>query len=371
MICVPEDVISRNRSHSGTKAGLKRLAPGHVAWDARALSSLQTEIPIADSPKARKDLISREDLMRLRQLRILPNLVKIPLFFGFMMLLTWTAWTTESVPLQWSCYVGIGYLWMSAVTFMHDALHNTLFKQRWLNWVFGVITMTPLLVCFVAFKEDHLEHHRYNRSPKDPDAFTMGKRGFLDFVLFYAYAVAGALLSFLHFNVLYPIAKFNAKNWGIWFVEIVIRVAFVWVLVSWASANGELGKALAVWLIPVAFFSLFNSMRFIAEHYGCPWDVGQLAGTRTIVSNRVHSFFWNNINWHIGHHLYPSVPWYNLVELHDLLKPEIAAQGAVVDKSYAAVFCRALLQGPESEAQLARSLAARGEQPNTSLVSSA
>ncbi len=273
--------------------------------------------------------------------------------------LTWFAWHSESAVLRWLSYVALGYLWMSIVTFMHDALHNTLFANKSLNLVFGVIAMTPLLVCFVAFKEDHLEHHRYNRSPQDPDAFTMGRRGVLDFLLFYAYAAVGALLSFLHFNLLYPLQKFNAKNWSIWAVEMVIRIAFVWGLVTWALANGVLAQTLEVWLIPIAFFSLFNSARFIAEHYGTPWNEGQLAGTRTIVSNPLHSYFWNNINWHIGHHLYPSVPWYNLVELHDLLKPEIEAQGAVVDKSYTGVFLEALRGGPETPERLQASLQAR------------
>src|SRR3546814_4770854 len=82
-------------------------------------------------------------------------------------------------------YIGLGYMQMGMVTFMHDATHNVLFEPRWENWAFGIIAMTPLLASFVAFKEDHLEHHRYNRSYQDPDAFTMGKRGPLDFVLFY------------------------------------------------------------------------------------------------------------------------------------------------------------------------------------------
>lgn len=276
-----------------------------------------------------------------------------------MALLTWVAWNAEPAAVRWACYLGLGYLWMSAVTFMHDALHNTLFKRRWLNWVFGVITMTPLLVCFVAFKEDHLEHHKYNRSPEDPDAFSMGKRGVLDFVLFYAYAFAGVILSFLHFNLLYPIARFNLRSWAIFAVEMLIRIAFVWALIGWSVANDTLARTLEVWLIPIAFFSLFNSARFIAEHYGCPWNAGQLAGTRTIISNRVHSYFWNNINWHIGHHLYPSVPWYNLVELHGLLEPEIERQKAIVDRSYTGVFLRALRHGPETEPLLAQALIRR------------
>jgi fatty acid desaturase len=269
-----------------------------------------------------------------------------------MIALTWAAWTTDSSLIKWSSYLGLGYMWMSVVTIVHEASHNTLFEREWANWAFGIVCVIPLMVSFVAFKEDHLAHHRYNRSPQDPDAFTMGKRGPLDFVLFYAYAAAGILLSVLHFNLLYPIQQFSLKSWAIHVFELTLSVAFVWAIVTWALANDVLLKTLEVWLVPIVFFSLFNSMRFIAEHFETPWNEGQLLGTRTITSNPVHSYFWNNINWHIGHHLYPSVPWYNLVELHDLLKPEIEASGAIVDKSYIAVFLKALMRGPETEARV-------------------
>jgi fatty acid desaturase len=84
-----------------------------------------------------------------------------------------------------------------------------------------------------------------------------------------------------------------------------------------------------------------------------------MAGTRTVISNPVNSFFWNNINWHIGHHVYPSVPWYNLVELHRLLEPQIVDSGAPVDRSYIVVYLDALRRGPESESTLADIIAAR------------
>jgi fatty acid desaturase len=78
-----------------------------------------------------------------------------------------------------------------------------------------------------------------------------------------------------------------------------------------------------------------------------------------VTSNALQSFFWNNINWHIGHHVYPTVPWYNLQELHRVLEPQIRACGAVVDSSYMAVYWNALRAGPESAAQLARFQASR------------
>lgn len=309
--------------------------------------------------RAQPARIARDDLVRLSQLRSLPNLAKLSLVLGLMTGLTWLAWHTEEVPLRWAAYVALGYLWMSIVTFMHDAGHNTLWPHRWLNTAFGVVAMLPLFASFIAFRQDHYEHHRFNRSPRDPDAFTMGKRGVLDFVLFYAYMAFGAVLSLVHFNLLYPIARFNRRQWAMHLFETALKVVVYWLVLGYAARHGVLGRALEVWLWPVFFFSLFNSMRFMAEHYGTPWDAGQMSGTRTITSNRLHSFFWNNINWHIGHHVYPSVPWYNLVELHHLLAPQIEASGALVDKSYLGVCWQALRHGPETESRLAAALARR------------
>ncbi|HHH44304.1 MAG TPA: fatty acid desaturase [Gammaproteobacteria bacterium] len=317
---------------------------------------------ISDKP------LSREDVKRLKELRTLPNLTRIPLFMGLMAFLTWVAWTTDSGISRWGAYIGIGYLWMSMVTFMHDGTHNTLFRHRWANMAFGILCMIPLMASFIAFKEDHLDHHRYNRSYRDPDAFTMGKRGITDFIAFYAYIVAGAVLSFLHFNLLYPVQHFKRKEWTIHLFETVLKIACYWALLAWAVHNDVLAKTLEVWLMPVFFFSLFNSMRFIAEHYETPWNQGQLVGSRTILSNPVHSFFWNNINWHIGHHVYPSVPWYNLVKLHRLMEPAIRAKGAIVDRSYLAVFFRALVRGPETEERLKDALEKRQQALDKTLL---
>jgi fatty acid desaturase len=106
----------------------------------------------------------------------------------------------------------MGYLWMSVVTFMHDCVHGVLFKASWKNWAFGIFSTIPIIITFVSFREDHLDHHRYNRSARDPDAFTMGKRSALDFLLFYAYIVIGGVLTIIQFSVIYPLQKFDRRE---------------------------------------------------------------------------------------------------------------------------------------------------------------
>jgi fatty acid desaturase len=303
--------------------------------------------------------LSKDQLRALCDFRPVRTISKIVLFFGLLAASTAVAWTSDSIVVEVLAYLAAGYLWMSIVTFMHEAVHGTLFRRKWLNWAFGIVALVPLMVSFVAFREDHLVHHRFNRSPQDPDAFTMGKRGFLDFLTFYAYAAIGGVLTLVHFNVLYPVMRFNRKQWAIHLFEMVLTIGTIWATLSWASSEGILGHVLQVWLFPVLVFSLLNSMRFIAEHYETPWNQGRLAGTRTVVSNRLHSWFWNNINWHIGHHLYPRVPCYNLVKLHELIEPQIQSSGAIVDPSYIAVFVKALAKGPETHERLEAALQRR------------
>jgi fatty acid desaturase len=290
-----------------------------------------------------------------------PNL-KIPLFYGLLLGSGYAAWTTSSGWVEGLMYGVMGYLWMGIVTFMHDCTHGVLFKARWKNWAFGLFAILPLIITFSAFRADHLEHHRYNRSAKDPDAFTMGERTVADFLLFYAYVLLGGVLTILQFVLLYPCRKMRGKPLALHCAEVALRVVIYTGLIIWTAQLGVLERFLKLWLIPGYIFSLLNSMRFLAEHYDTPWEAGQLLGTRTVLSNPAHSFFWNNINYHIGHHVYPGVPWYNLQKLHAAMAPEIARRGAVVDHSYLAVFWHACLRGPESRARNAQARASRAAQ---------
>jgi fatty acid desaturase len=141
-----------------------------------------------------------------------PHNLKILLITGILIGFSYITWNTPNVWLRWLLYGAIGYLWMGIVTFMHDSAHDVLFKVRWKNWAFGILSTVPLLMTLIAFREEHLEHHRYNRTTRDPDAFTMGKRGVLDFVLFYSYLLVGGVLVVIHFTLLYPLQTFDRKK---------------------------------------------------------------------------------------------------------------------------------------------------------------
>jgi fatty acid desaturase len=113
--------------------------------------------------------------------------------------------------------------------------------------------------------------------------------------------------------------------------EWVPTLAFL-VLVSgltgWLGAWREL---LIYWMLPmIGPLMLFVRVRVAAEHL-MP-GAGAAAGRNNV--NHVHGRVWErflfapfSINYHIAHHLFPGVPWYNLRRLHAKLAedPRFAA----------------------------------------------
>ena len=47
--------------------------------------------------------------------------------------------------------------------------------------------------------------------------------------------------------------------------------------------------------------------------------------TRTIHLGPVLSFLYMNMQYHLEHHLYPNVPYYNLPALHEVIKDQCPA----------------------------------------------
>jgi fatty acid desaturase len=41
-----------------------------------------------------------------------------------------------------------------------------------------------------------------------------------------------------------------------------------------------------------------------------------------------------NLNYHLEHHLFPAVPWYNLPHVHRLLQEDYRAAGSFIYRSY-------------------------------------
>ncbi len=100
------------------------------------------------------------------------------------------------------------------------------------------------------------------------------------------------------------------------------------------------------WLIPLTtVFAFANWTRSVSEHYGLPDTTSNDLGlTRNFEGPRWERFIFtpHHIGIHLVHHLFPTIPFYNLPKAHALLKqlPEWAdahENTSIVGKEFGSV----------------------------------
>jgi fatty acid desaturase len=112
---------------------------------------------------------------------------------------------------------------------------------------------------------------------------------------------------------------------------LIVLLAGGVLIATWAL--GYLDVLLHCWFIPVLVSTIFASVRICGEHQMTGGD-HPLRQARTVTSNVFCSFCNVHLNYHLEHHLFPRIPWYNLPKLHRVLLPEYQRFGASVYRSY-------------------------------------
>jgi hypothetical protein len=76
------------------------------------------------------------------------------------------------------------------------------------------------------------------------------------------------------------------------------------------------------WRFPLMVAGQIANLRGIAEH-GMTTGGSEFTDTRTVATPPALPFMMCNINYHLEHHLYTGVPWYNLPRLHKVHKQDL------------------------------------------------
>ena len=234
---------------------------------------------------------------------------------------------------------------------MHEAVHyRVLPNHKWNDWIGEIFTAWPVLVTLNSYRQTHWAHHRHVNKPDDPDwqrkqteLFRYPKSG-LDMIFI-------TLRYWLGFYAIKQLLEANQA------AEIPARLKYlrlaVYGMVVAASVVFNFWLGLVIyWIVPLfTYFLWIIYVRGVAEHFGGIEDHDDLLEkTRHIEANFFERILIapNYIHVHIGHHLYPSVPFYNLKELQRLLmqNPDYAAR-AHVTHGYGAFILELLSSSPK------------------------
>jgi fatty acid desaturase len=225
--------------------------------------------------------------------------------------------------------------------FTHEGVHGTLSSSReWNRWL-SILCALPVLQNYSAYRVLHLRHHLHLGKEGDPDYYPNYTRWtWLQFLMHWG----RLLIGYPAYIVAIPILGFrqgtaSERRWislevGLLALGVtaVVLSPIPWPLLLWG------------WLLPMAAINTLVNIRGMSQHTLLEHHTDPILGTRSILTNPVTAYFMCNENYHLEHHLFPGVPWYNLRRLHGALRSELAARGAPFIPSYFA-FVREFVAG--------------------------
>ena len=228
---------------------------------------------------------------------------------------------------------------------MHDGVHYRLFRNRRLNDCVSELLAWPHLVAARSYRKNHIAHHRHLNSEKDPD--WKRRQGDPAWVFPKPADDLARLLfrdvSGLNALVLIRLAASLVGADTVSAMFLVARYGFYAVSLTLIVYMGALKGFALYWVIPLfTWLVMIMRVRSIAEHSA----IGSAAiesGDAVYAQTRTTRAAWleriflapKNVNYHLEHHFFPSVPFYRLPKLHALLltKPGFS-EGAHQTDSY-------------------------------------
>jgi fatty acid desaturase len=238
---------------------------------------------------------------------------------------------------------------------MHEGAHGLLLRNKvWNDRVGQWLTAYPTLADMMLYRKTHFLHHRHTWTEQDPDlalaaalpvtAASFRRKMIRD--------LTGQTAYQRHRIYVRYAAGFDVRGKGLgdktlWQATrafassqrgFLITHVF---LLAYAFALGRPEAYLLIWWLPAwTGYSVVLRIRSIAEHACVSDPKDPLRQTRTTLAPGWLRFIVapHHVNYHLEHHLFMTVPHYNLPKAHRWLKEAGVLDEAEVVPSYRDVF---------------------------------
>jgi beta-carotene hydroxylase len=198
-------------------------------------------------------------------------------------------------------------------TVIHDASHNAAHRNRIVNAILGHGSALMLGFAFPVFTRVHLQHHAHVNDPKnDPDHFV---------------STGGPLwliaVRFLYHEVFF----FKRRLWRKyelleWFLSRLVVIGIVYL----SCQYGFLGYVLNFWFSPAAVVGLALGLFFDYLPHRPHQERDRWKNARVYPSPLLNLLIGGQ-NYHLIHHLWPSIPWYKYQPAYHAVKPLLEEKG--------------------------------------------
>ncbi|QJB43717.1 beta-carotene hydroxylase [Dolichospermum flos-aquae] len=215
---------------------------------------------------------------------------------------------------HWLCFSVNTLALHCSGTVIHDACHQSAHRNRIVNAILGHCSALILVFAFPVFTRVHLQHHGNVNHPKDDPDHYVSTGGPLWLIA----------VRFLYHEVFF----FQRRLWRNyelleWFISRLIVITIVYISVQYHF----LGYILNFWFIPA--FVIGITLGFFFDYLPHrPFVERSRWKNARVYPGKVLNILILGQNYHLIHHLWPSIPWYNYQPAYYLMKPLLDEKGS-------------------------------------------
>jgi fatty acid desaturase len=279
--------------------------------------------------------IDREEFTKLCEKSDWSGFKHVFIYFGSLVVVGYFAYITWGTWWSLLFFLIYGNIYACSDSMWHETGHKTAFKSKFWNNFFYQIASYMDNFEPVRWRWSHFKHHGHTAFD-DPHDFEIAIRKPTDLFLFFSYFIPFAQILIFYKSLQFETIKHavgittpvmqqcipekernKCRNSarihvGIWITTIIISIIYQsWLPVLYIVLPGFYGKTL------IASFGL-------TQHTGLQENIkDHRFSTRTIHLNPIFSFLYWHMEYHIEHHMFPTVPSYNLPKLHKMIKDQM------------------------------------------------
>ncbi|MGC1307292.1 MAG: beta-carotene hydroxylase [Phormidesmis sp.] len=215
---------------------------------------------------------------------------------------------------SWCCFT-LNTLALHLVgTVIHDASHRSAHSNPIINAVLGHGSALMLGFTFPVFTRVHLQHHAHVNDPEnDPDHFV---------------STGGPLWLIAARFFYHEIYFFQRRLWKKYeLLEWVLSRAVVACFIYAAVHFGFIGYLFNFWFSPALVVGLALGLFFDYLPHR-PFKTRNRWQNARVYPGKVLNFLIMGQNYHLVHHLWPSIPWYKYKPAYEIMKPLLDEKGS-------------------------------------------
>ena len=214
---------------------------------------------------------------------------------------------------DWICFSADVLALHISGTVIHDASHNAAHRNRIVNAIMGHGSALMLGFAFPVFTRVHLQHHAHVNDPEnDPDHFV---------------STGGPLLLIAARFFYHEIFFFKRKLWRKYeLLEWFLSRLFLFTIVFLGIHYGFIGYVMNFWFVPALVVGVTLGLFFDYLPHRPFQERDRWKNARVYPSPVLNLMIFGQ-NYHLIHHLWPSIPWYQYQPAYIATKPLLDHKG--------------------------------------------